>query len=720
MPVFDSTGQVVPRNLADLRAALLDALTSRFGKGVTNEANTIRLISEAGLALPFVELEQYFTGLFAEMDPRGASIANLRKLLWPLFDQLPASASTGIVNVNYDEIPTTPATLFNAGDVTFVDGAGRTYGLDADVALPTAIHDTSLQTGTASESIDGSTNTHIAQRFTFIADLEFAQLAQVVANHVAGSPVATFRIETDSNGEPSGTLADTKLEKTGVTLANGTATDVIFAEGANLSAGDYWLVMLPTSGTFTLDGGTGGAADQVLFKTGGAWGASSNIENGNVKVIRGGVFEVVADSPGTDGNIAAESVSSQTFSNATASSRWDNIVSTADNLVAFKGGRNLETAAAMRSRARLARAARETGSRDGILKALRDLTEGVEGADVLENTTEDWGTQDTILDNAADTGTSSESIDATNTRISQSFTTTQFQSASAVAVNLATQTGFVFTLTIQGDSAGEPDGTPVSTKFTKTAATPGATGRTVYTFDNTRGDFLEAGTYHVVLERTAGSATLEGSGDGGGDSNVRIFTGTWAQSANIDEAAVEVFGGLPPKSLRAYVKGGTSTGIAQSVYGQKPLGIYSDGTELGTAEDLDGRDVSIRFSRPTEIGVVFSVTVDITSAFGGDADTIKDLLIEYAGGEDSDGDDWSGLNVTEDLIRQEAMSRLLHGDLRTVGVKDITLFRVGRKEGAIATPGDLTSANVNNLTAAQGEQFRIQALGDIDVTLNVV
>jgi hypothetical protein len=712
--------------LATIVESVVSRLEAEFGPGVRNEANTIRLLVEAGFTIPFDALENEAVQILSEFDPRNATtVANLFAGVYPLFDPLSAAKAAGEVQFSYKSpLPTSPSPLFSAGEIDFIDASGKRHRTSDSILPPTALFD-SNETGTASPGISDSTTTKIGQKFTTAATVEeFVQAIRFLPTTTGGTPTVRVRIETDSAGSPSGTLANSRLEKTGHVIVSATVNEVVFALGALLDAEtDYWVVIdsLPASASITLDGGAGGASNQVKVYTSGAWTLTAvNTENLNIEVVRGGVAQVEAVEFGPDGNIDAGSISLVAFANSAAQTLWGNIVSlnSQENLEGFAGGRLAETVTEAKRRIRSEKSARETGSLDSIVAYLRNNNvSGVTGADGIENETDDWGTQDAVLDNSAKSGTSSETIDGTTTRIAQKFTTTEYLSISQFALDFDSAAAFGFSARVETDSTGSPSGTLVSAKFEKTGLLTSSTGRQVFAFD--RGDFLSAGTYWFVLTRAAGSATLEGSNAGATD-NVKVYAGSWALSANIEDARWEIFGGLPPHSFRVYVAGTASNDdIAQAIHDRKPAGAYSDGTQAGNAISASSGDTLVRrFSEPTEDPVVVKVIVTKDpNVFNGDADTIRDLVIEYIGGADSSGTAQNGVGVSQLVDYYELLARIIHGDVRTDGLKFNTLY-VGRKI-SFPTPASLTSAQVVDLPAIQGRRYVIDTpSSDIAVTIN--
>jgi hypothetical protein len=712
MPTIDkANGIVIPRRLGAPLAALVAKLKLEFGNGVTNEANDIRELAEALGALPWDAREQDILAIAQQFDPRISTGEFLAAALWPLFSYRGPAAAAGIIYFSYKQVVTSPDPLFAASDLEFFDGAGRRYVGGNDLHPPERLHDTSAQTGTASQAI-GSGTTRIAQRVS-IEDDEFPQAIRFGPLAIAsGSPQATFRIETDSAGAPSGVLANERLEVTGQALVAG-ANDVIFPLGARPEAsGAHWLVAQVSGGVATFDGGIGGQANQVKVWNGSAWANDSNVENLNVVLFSGGIFNAKAAELGSAGNIEAGAIGA-VRANGGALTRFETLVGTNyENLEAFEGGRDQETPEQLRARARLARAARGTASANGLVESFTDPDFGVVGAlfaDILENDTMDWGQQETLINNSAHTGTQSESIDGfTLHRIAQPFTTNGFGSVSAVAIKLAVNDSAELTVRIETDAGGSPSGVLASPKFEKLTVVPIATNRLLFVFGP---DFLVEGSYWLTLEPTNGDFRMDGQAATGG--GVKVYNGSsWSTSSAVGDINVEVYGGVPPKGFEFFADGGSDDDVAQYLYNRRAPGIYPYGHDSGVAVTAAGAEYVQRFSRPANVDAVFKVEVIYTPEFAGAADDVRDLIAEYV----------ASLRLGAQLVYENAkavlMPRPVGADSRTIGIHDITVFRQGKKAD-YATPGALGPGNVVNLDLTTfGSRFRVANRAvDIDVTL---
>lgn len=709
---FDEEGVWVKRDTNEVRDALISALREQFGPDIdVTPAGVTRKLLEAGLVLPLAEHENDLDDIQRQMFFESATGTNLHKLVEPLgFVPLPASRSMGDVNVNFKAVQSGPSPIFAAGSLTFLDSANRRYDLLTDIDVPGLAFE-HTGTGVNSGSIDGST-TRLAQRFVVSGESAFVQGFSARVNHGSLAPEFTVTIREDSVGSPASAAYDVDLTLEGWAPDNGIDTEDVFVRGAVLPPGTYWLVFDRTAGDGTFVGSNTGTADQVKTYA-GSWSTPANPDNVKSTVIYGGVGSIRAQDLGEAGNIAADGIVRASFASPSIATAWAQKVQSATNEDPLEGGREEETEIQLRDRILTTFATREVSSVDGIAFALSQV-EGVDDVTVIENDTDIGTALDKVFDSDETGTTMTEVLGATNTRIAQKVVLTEQRWVQHHSSKLAVDTTLVADVRLETDTAGSPSGTLAFTGALTEGFTydGGIVGTSAGTFE--KGSLLAPGTYWLVHSRTSGSGQFDG-GAGGTANQVKYYNGSWNLSANVENLNMELIAGLPPHSFRAYVSGGESDPIAQKIWDTKAAGIYSDGIETGTATDRSENEHTIHFERPLNVPVVISVEVQSTDAFVGNEDDIKDAIVEYVGGNNTAGVARPGLGINAKLVRNEAISRLLDDDV-IVGLRDVLVFRLGLKDD-FPTPGDLTSAEVINLQAGVGEEFVIEDLTDIDVTI---
>ncbi|WP_240923484.1 baseplate J/gp47 family protein [Paenibacillus sp. RUD330] len=146
--------------------------------------------------------------------------------------------------------------------------------------------------------------------------------------------------------------------------------------------------------------------------------------------------------------------------------------------------------------------------------------------------------------------------------------------------------------------------------------------------------------------------------------------------------------GRPAKSIEAYVLGGADADIGQTLLGKKAAGIEPYGSVSVQVLDEGGFAHTMRFSRATEVPIRIRLTLAVNNRYpaGGDGDIIS-AAIRYIGGEDSDGQLFTGLNMGESV----KVSQLIGSVLSIAGVTDVQV-QLSRNNGASWTGSNLTLA----------------------------
>lgn len=126
----------------------------------------------------------------------------------------------------------------------------------------------------------------------------------------------------------------------------------------------------------------------------------------------------------------------------------------------------------------------------------------------------------------------------------------------------------------------------------------------------------------------------------------------------------------PGKSYQSFVLGGADLDIFETIINNGPAGIQPFGTITGTAIDLSGNQQPVGFSRAEEVRVYVRMTIQKNNAFPSDgAERVRSELVRYIGGTDVNGSIYAGLNMGDDVIFTQIISRVL----KTQGVDDLTI-----------------------------------------------
>lgn len=102
----------------------------------------------------------------------------------------------------------------------------------------------------------------------------------------------------------------------------------------------------------------------------------------------------------------------------------------------------------------------------------------------------------------------------------------------------------------------------------------------------------------------------------------------------------DIITGLPPHSINAVVRGGSSSNIADVLWINKPAGIELIGTTEVEITDSQGGIQTIKFDRPDNISIYISMTIQSDGSFADDGEQqIRDAVSTYFDSNYGVGDD---------------------------------------------------------------------------------
>lgn len=134
----------------------------------------------------------------------------------------------------------------------------------------------------------------------------------------------------------------------------------------------------------------------------------------------------------------------------------------------------------------------------------------------------------------------------------------------------------------------------------------------------------------------------------------------------IENDSMDPMGVIPPKSLAPYVFGGDDIEIAKAILSAKAGGIRSYGVTEITVADSKGAEHLIGFTRPDVIDVYVKVNIVQDKGYPGD-DVVTRAVLNYIGGDDSDGLYFKGLRLGEEVVIAKVSSSVMC----LKGIKDI-------------------------------------------------
>lgn len=456
------------------------------------------------------------------------------------------------------------------------------------------------------------------------------------------------------------------------------------------------------------------------------------VPNGSTSVTA----SVRAVEAGSTGNVAADDINNPqglSFSSPSVEADWASYVDSFTNSDPLTGGRNLETDRQFRRRIQDAPTAREGASVDGLALAIARVP-GVTGVRVIENNTMAYGASSGVFvggftDADYDFGNLVTGGGADPKWIAQPVVLADDTDIGAIVIGIGDTVNTVsgVEVSLHADNAGDPAATPYSgmVGYTVVAPADAETQKTVPLPDVVT---VPAGTYWIrarlVFHDTTEPDPLTLQWDPGTPTSPGVQTSTdggatWAADGAVTALGLSLYHGLPPKSFEAIVSGSPDADdVAQAIWVNKAAGISPYGTTSGTATRRNGGTVEVPFSEPAEVPVVLNLIVQVTDDYGGDADTIRDLIVDYIGGTDTKLDFKDGLSVNETLVRNEIIQRLLNDD-DVIGIFDVTQLYLDRKDSVTGgDPANLTSTDVDNLPSTIYEELLIDdPATDILVTL---
>ena len=108
--------------------------------------------------------------------------------------------------------------------------------------------------------------------------------------------------------------------------------------------------------------------------------------------------------------------------------------------------------------------------------------------------------------------------------------------------------------------------------------------------------------------------------------------------------------GLPPKSVAPFVFAGDSMAIAAKVLATKSGGIQSYGQTVIDIEDSRGHPHKIGYTKASDVQIYVEITLTRNNRFRpGYEANIRTYVIEYIGGLDSDGAEYRGLGLGQNV-----------------------------------------------------------------------
>lgn len=162
--------------------------------------------------------------------------------------------------------------------------------------------------------------------------------------------------------------------------------------------------------------------------------------------------------------------------------------------------------------------------------------------------------------------------------------------------------------------------------------------------------------------------------------------------------------GNPPKSLHAYILGGTAEDIAQAIFDSVSATTQTVGEQEVSITDNSLNEHIVRFDYSTEKVIFVKMTVTKTNAFASDGTVqLQDAVINFIGGINSVGDENRGLSMGANVI----ISKLYSAAYKVEGIDDIAI-EIG------LSASNLSTSNI----AIEQKEVAITSLQNIEVVIS--
>ncbi|MCY8813686.1 baseplate J/gp47 family protein [Bacillus atrophaeus] len=137
--------------------------------------------------------------------------------------------------------------------------------------------------------------------------------------------------------------------------------------------------------------------------------------------------------------------------------------------------------------------------------------------------------------------------------------------------------------------------------------------------------------------------------------------------------------GNPPKSIHAYVLGGTKDDVAQALFDSVAAGIETVGGQTVTITDASGLAHDVKFDFAKEVKVYVQLDLKTNPSFPVDGEKqIKNNIVYKIGGIDENGSFFTGSQMGDDVI----LSQLFNAVYQVDGVTDVTI-QIGKDAASL-------------------------------------
>ena len=155
---------------------------------------------------------------------------------------------------------------------------------------------------------------------------------------------------------------------------------------------------------------------------------------------------------------------------------------------------------------------------------------------------------------------------------------------------------------------------------------------------------------------------------------------------------------IPAKSVLTIVDGGTDADVAKTISDVKPAGIPTTGTTTVQVPHSEGFNISISFTKVSELAIKVSITTALKTGFPGNGlSLIRQRVVDWIKGEwqaSSNDFDISGLSIGESLDEIR-----LYSPINSVPGHTISSVTVQKKSDSTSLPATLNLNQIITLDA---------------------
>jgi hypothetical protein len=164
----------------------------------------------------------------------------------------------------------------------------------------------------------------------------------------------------------------------------------------------------------------------------------------------------------------------------------------------------------------------------------------------------------------------------------------------------------------------------------------------------------------------------------------RVLVNATMAERTVDDYGVPLGYVMPPKSIAVIVYGGDPELIGRVIYDRTPVGVELVGNVQVLVPGVNGQLFPVKFFRPTlkRLHAVVSVFPMVSFPYNG-VQLVKDALVEFVGGVDSQGQEHAGSPPGQTLFHSQAIQHIRE---RVPSIYDIELLWGYEGQGAVEDP----------------------------------